>query len=572
MGRSILPPDTTTLLGAMHELRARLRKVGDGDKAAWVAAREAAVLFRADGFSLASVRPASAGAAVVSSPGSEKRWDAAMLGAFIRNDRLEAPPGQALGRLRRRGRPWGAIALAWEGGEVGWPVRNALTRVANVVSESLHDLDRARLLEVRARIDRKIMEQARPRDLFYHILDGLRSLTRYDHSATLLISSEDGDRLQVAAEQLAFRKGKSDRIGEHIATPVGLRLDLSAVGPLGFSRGDAGWEPWDRDGPATCRDLLAATLLSGRRSGAGGAAAVPLENQVLLAPVLLADGPLAVIQLAALHHGSFGPHEIELMSAFVPQVAVAMQNSRRTESLHAKMLEAERKSAIADLARGVSHDINNALGAILPLVQQMRADTAEGRIDARTFQDDLDQIERSVRVCTRIFGGMLGLARSRADHAAEADLARALDSAMAVLGDSLRRRSVSLSVTVPQVCPRLGMGQTELEQLLLNLLTNAKDAMQTGGELRITLVEGGVHTGEVELVIEDTGPGMTPEVLARIEEPFFTTKPGGNGLGLSICRSIITQARGRMHLSSEPGRGTSVRLALPVHRAATERA
>ena len=105
----------------------------------------------------------------------------------------------------------------------------------------------------------------------------------------------------------------------------------------------------------------------------------------------------------------FCPYEVELVSQFLPQTAVALRNARRAESLEQRVLIAERKHAMADLARGVSHDVNNALGAVLPLVQQLREEIDQGTLDPAVAAVDLAQFERSIQVCRRIFGGMLNI-------------------------------------------------------------------------------------------------------------------------------------------------------------------
>jgi signal transduction histidine kinase len=109
--------------------------------------------------------------------------------------------------------------------------------------------------------------------------------------------------------------------------------------------------------------------------------------------------------------------------------------------------------------------------------------------------------------------------------------------------------------------PHILVGQGDLEQLFLNLTTNAKDAMPTGGVLSIKARNLGSN---LELVIRDTGCGITPELIPRIQEPFFTTKPNGNGLGLSICRSIIRNAGGRIEIDSGVGVGTQITVLLPT--------
>jgi signal transduction histidine kinase len=105
--------------------------------------------------------------------------------------------------------------------------------------------------------------------------------------------------------------------------------------------------------------------------------------------------------------------------------------------------------------------------------------------------------------------------------------------------------------------------QADLDQLLLNLLTNSRDAMPQGGQLTVRARRQGEV---VELVVEDTGCGIPPEHLAKIQEPFFSTKPDGNGLGLAICRSIVWQMRGLLDIRSTPGKGTHVAAVLPAYQ------
>jgi signal transduction histidine kinase len=267
------------------------------------------------------------------------------------------------------------------------------------------------------------------------------------------------------------------------------------------------------------------------------------------------------LKVAARHPGSFSRYEADLVQRFMPLAATAIQNSQRTVTLETKMLEAEKKHAVANLLRGVSHDVNNALGCVLPLVQQIQTDVQSNRLQGDTLSQDLQQIEQSIQTCRRIFGGMLALARGASQGSVQANVRRALDSTLAVLRDGLERQGIRLDVQLGAVVPNIQTAQGDLEQLFLNLATNARDAMPTGGVLSIRAENVG---GNIVILIHDTGRGIPPEVMSRIHEPFFTTKQHGNGLGLSICRSIIGNVGGRMEIESQAGVGTRVRLLLPI--------
>jgi two-component system, NtrC family, sensor kinase len=282
---------------------------------------------------------------------------------------------------------------------------------------------------------------------------------------------------------------------------------------------------------------------------------------MLCAPLAAREGVMGVLKVAACYPGSFSSYEADLVQRFTPLAAVAIQNSQRTTTLEAKMLEAEKKHAIANLLRGVSHDVNNALGCILPLVQQILEDIRANELQGDTLSDDLQQVEQSIQTCRRIFGGMLALARDSSQVNVQGNVRRALDSTFAVLRDGFERQGIRLDIQLADLLPNILAGQGDLEQLFLNLATNARDAMPTGGVLSIRAETEEDH---IAILIRDTGCGIPVEFMSRIQEPFFTTKKNGNGLGLSICRSIIWNADGHMDIKSEPGAGTQIRVLLPI--------
>jgi signal transduction histidine kinase len=381
----------------------------------------------------------------------------------------------------------------------------------------------------------------------------LQSLTQYDHSATLLIH-KGGGTLEVVAETITWKKGKSDRIGQKLPLPESL-LGLLCPGVVyGFDRPTNAWEEWTDAGGVRLAELL-------DTNGPKGESAVPLDRSMLCAPLATSERSLGLLKIAAKQCGSFAAYEAELVSQFLPHASIAVQNSQRTESLELNLIQAERKHAMADLARGVAHDVNNALGAVLPLVQQMRAELEAGQVDVATLGEDLSRIEGSILTSRRIFGGMLSFARG-AFHAADgANIRQAIDNTRAILKEGLCRRGIEVVVDVDSTLPLIQGSQGDLEQLLLNLLTNARDAMPKGGRLSITARRSNSH---LQLVVEDTGIGIPVEHLPKVLEPFFSTKPEGNGLGLSICRSIVWQMQGKLDISSTANVGTRVTVLLPL--------
>jgi signal transduction histidine kinase len=545
------------LLRRLAVLHAQFKEGNDPAKAPRAALRSGMELLGAAEGWVAVLPPGDEQAEVAFAVPRDRRWDPQFLAAFIRGQKLPIPPDLALGRLRRRGRMAGVLAVRSGGPAFDWEAREALSALADAASEIMARREEERIRGVRARLDCKLMEQLRPKDLFYQVLHGLRSLTEYDHSAALLIYEPATRTLEVVAEQIAWQKCKSQKVGLRLRLTDELLGLLGSNVVYGFDRAGAEWRPWGAG-----RGRALAELLDYNAGEAGDPA--PCEASVLGAPLVSRDALLGVLKVAATHRGALAPYEAKLVSHFLPQVSVALQISRRTASLEQKIIAAHRKHAMADLARGVSHDVNNALGAVLPLVQQMHADLRAGRVEPAVLAEDLAGVEQSVQVCRRIFGGMLSFARGAARNAGQAYVRQAVECACTILNDGLERRGVEVVVDLERELPAVHGVQADLDQMLLNLLTNARDAMPQGGRL---VVRARRLAEAVELVVEDSGCGIPAEHLAKIQEPFFSTKPDGNGLGLAICRSIVWQMRGTLDLRSTPGKGTLVTAILPAYAA-----
>jgi signal transduction histidine kinase len=190
----------------------------------------------------------------------------------------------------------------------------------------------------------------------------------------------------------------------------------------------------------------------------------------------------------------------------------------------------------------------------------MQADLRTGVPAPTVFAEDLEHVQKSLQVCRRIFGGMLTFSRNAARGSRYGQVRRAIETASSILKYGMSRSAIDLNIDMPDDVPEVACSQSDLEQLFLNLLTNAREATPHGGRIMVT-----VRAADpvVEISIADTGCGIPPENLPRVLEPFFTTKPAGNGLGLSICRSVIWEVDGRLTIQSEPGSGTQVHVLVP---------
>ncbi len=545
-------PSQLELLRLQSDLWARLGDVHDARKVLVYGLRAAKELFAAPEAAVATLKPGRDAADLAFTFPQSGDWDVELLTRYIRGARPAIPEQTLLAPIKRRRRSWSVLGL--RRAEAGFTPaeREALFAVTQTLTRVVRRMDEKRSRTVRRKIERKIADHQEPKDLIYDLLHGLRSLTRYDHSASLFTAQHGSETLELVAEQIAWAKARSRRIG--CRRP----LDETTRAELGSGRvrlyehdSESGWR--DPHGGATSLPELL---------DLGASPSAPAEVSMLCAPIVTPEGALGVLKISARRPGVLGGWEARLVEEFLPLASLAVQFSVRTESLQKRVLQSERKHALANLTRGIAHDVNNALGAMLPLVQQMRNDAERGELDAATLAEDLSSIETSLHTCRRIFGGMLAIARGGSDQGVgHGNLRRAIDGALSVLGDSLKRRSIEVALDLPRELPAIRGSQGDLTQLFLNLCANARDAMPDGGELRIAATNG--HR-TVRVVVEDTGTGIPQQMLERVSEPFFTTKEEGNGLGLSICRSILWDVGGEMEIETAAGKGTRAVLSLPV--------
>lgn len=246
--------------------------------------------------------------------------------------------------------------------------------------------------------------------------------------------------------------------------------------------------------------------------------------------------------------------------------AEALEKLREeNERLRWQVRELQRVSSLGVLAGSVCHELNNALTPILNYAK-MGAKSKDEEFRSKSLEKILAGAQRATAITT----GMLGLARPNLNKKAAADLARLTEDTLMLTAKDLEKHRVELVLNVRSrpmaiVCP------PQIQQVLLNLVINARQAMGSQGHGRLTVQVGTDNTGKwAEVSIADTGPGMEPAVLKRIFEPFFTTKPpgdesglGGTGLGLPVCRDIIEAHHGRLRVESKPGHGATFTVRLP---------
>lgn len=234
--------------------------------------------------------------------------------------------------------------------------------------------------------------------------------------------------------------------------------------------------------------------------------------------------------------------------------------------LREQLAQAQKMTALGELVGTTTHEFNNVLMTILNYAKMgLRTQ------DEATRTKALEKILTAGQRAATITNSILGMARNRSPGFEPTDLPVLVEDCLVLLERELRKYRVSVERQFEVVPPALANGN-QIQQVLLNLLINARQAMPSGG--RITLRIG--HDDQRDMVIltvRDTGTGISQENLRRIFEPFYSTKSGpdetgkgGTGLGLATCRDIIEQHRGRMRVESTVGKGTAFTLMLPVAR------
>jgi signal transduction histidine kinase len=242
---------------------------------------------------------------------------------------------------------------------------------------------------------------------------------------------------------------------------------------------------------------------------------------------------------------------------------LAEERARLAEELHRQEVELARSARLAALgtfSAGIAHEFNNMLTAVIGHAQVGQLATTLGDKD-----ESLGVIARVSQRATSITNSLLTFARRREPELRLASLQAAIADTVALVAHDLRRDKVALLQEVEELPPVL-CDPGQICQVLLNLITNARDAMreQGGGTLRLGLTAEG---DQALLTIADDGPGIAPEVLDKLFQPFVTTKSTGNGLGMSICYGIVSSHHGTIAIASALGQGTTVSIRLPLHAA-----
>jgi signal transduction histidine kinase len=283
---------------------------------------------------------------------------------------------------------------------------------------------------------------------------------------------------------------------------------------------------------------------------------------------IVADGKrLGVVEVVykedkpEIDEGPFLAEERKLINTVAQEVASIVQRKTAEEErvkLNEQILHADRLATIGQLAASVAHELNEPLGGILGFSQLARK---HPNLPPQVSQD-IAKIENASLHAREVIRKLMQFARQTSPTKERVNLNHLVENGLYFFEARCAKMGIELIRNLQPDLPEIVVDPTQVHQILINLVVNAKQAMPEGGSLT---VETTCHEGRVSIIVTDTGLGMSKEVKERMFEPFFTTKEGeGTGLGLSVVRRIVVSHGGDVEARSRPGRGTRITVHLPI--------
>jgi signal transduction histidine kinase len=297
---------------------------------------------------------------------------------------------------------------------------------------------------------------------------------------------------------------------------------------------------------------------------------------IAVVPVLVGAQPFGVWIAGSTRQERLDAADLRTLTTFADQAGLAIERAQLYDRLRLKtdtleraledlkstqdqLIRSERLYSMGRLAAGITHEIANPLQAVRAHLEL----TLEGMdLGLPLDREDLEMANREIVRAIQILQGLQNLQRPSEEAETPVEVNSALRDVLELMGKQIRRQGVILDMDLASALPPVLGRSNQLKQVFLNLLLNALEAMPQGGELRVATAPD--PEGCVTLTVTDTGDGIPSAELPHIFEPFFTTKQQGLGLGLAVCLTIIEAHKGRIHVDSQPGKGTRLRLQLPA--------
>jgi two-component system sensor histidine kinase HydH len=277
---------------------------------------------------------------------------------------------------------------------------------------------------------------------------------------------------------------------------------------------------------------------------------------VVAAPLVLPRGPVGALVIETPARVEPTDDDLELLALFSSQAAVAIRNTHELERLRSGAL-----AALGRMATQVAHELKNPLAGL-----RLYARHLEQRLDRQGDAESADlsrKVTSTIDHLAAVVSEITAFGRPPELHPTPTVLAVLLDECLTLARARCPSEDIEIERAYDATCPEATVDGRELRKAFLNLMLNALEAMEDRGTLTIG-TQYSNDTRMVTVAIDDSGPGMTEETLSRMFDLFFTTKAEGTGLGMAIARSVIDLHGGALAIHSTPGRGTQVRVRLPI--------
>jgi two-component system sensor kinase FixL len=252
-----------------------------------------------------------------------------------------------------------------------------------------------------------------------------------------------------------------------------------------------------------------------------------------------------------------------LFTGFVRDLTERQRTEQRLQELQAGLLHASRLRSMGQMAASLAHELNQPLTATANYMKAAQRLLEAARPDLARIRQALDlaaqQTMRSGEIIRRLRGFV---ARGEVDRRPEA-MARLIEEASALALVGAKELGVRVDLGLDTVVPPVEVDRVQIQQVLLNLMRNAMEAMEASDRRELS-VRVGATDSMLQVSVADTGPGVSPEVVAQLFQPFITTKADGMGIGLSVCRTIIESHGGRLWMEPNPDGGALFHFTVPI--------
>ena len=239
---------------------------------------------------------------------------------------------------------------------------------------------------------------------------------------------------------------------------------------------------------------------------------------------------------------------------------------KKPQKTQQQLIQAAKLGALGQLSAAMAHELNNPLAGVLVYVKLLTKKISDGTLDKDEAAADLAKIEAAVNYCSGIIRSLLDFARQSEPVLKPVEVAKVIEKAIALVSHQAETKKIIIEKELKHPLPQVLADFNQLQQVFVNFAVNAIQAMSEGG--RLTILGSSQEDGWVIVAFKDTGYGIPAENMDKLFTPFFTTKEEvkGVGLGLAVSYGIIERHGGRIDVQSEPGKGSTFSVYLPIYK------